>query len=125
MNNGDDAMEEESCDLALDFYQQALKKVPDPKHDWKISFHLYTAMGNVYFNMHDFENAVYCYNQALQCPDGTVAGHVWLSLGQAYCEIDETEKAKDALVNACMLEGKEIFNDDNQEYFQLIKDKVI
>jgi tetratricopeptide (TPR) repeat protein len=124
MDEGDNAMEEESCDLAISFYQQALEKVPAPKHDWEISFNIYTAMADTYFNMHDFENAVYCYNQALQCPDGTVNGYVWLGLGQSYLEIDETEKAIDALFSAWMLEGEEIFDGDNQEYFQLIKDKI-
>jgi tetratricopeptide (TPR) repeat protein len=123
MDNGDNAMEE-SCDTALAFYQQALEKIPEPRHNWEISLHVYTALGDVYFNMHDFENAVYCYNQALQCPEGTAVGYVWLCLGEAYCEIDETEKAINALFSAYMLEGEEIFEGDNQEYFQLIKDKI-
>jgi tetratricopeptide (TPR) repeat protein len=81
-------------------------------------------MGDVYFNMHDYENAVYCYNQALQCPDGTVNGYVWLGPGQSCTEIDATEKAINALMSAYMLEGEEIFEGDNQKYFQLIKDNI-
>ena len=124
MDNGDNAMEEENYGSALAFYQQALEKIPEPRHDWEISLHVYTAIGDVSFNLHDFENAIYYYNQALQCSDGTVNGYVWLGLGQAYLEIDETDKAKDALMSAYMLEGEEIFEGDNQEYFQLIKDLI-
>jgi tetratricopeptide (TPR) repeat protein len=124
MSNGDEAMEEESYDTALQFYQQALEQVPESKHDWEISLHIYTALGDVTFNLHDYESAIYYYNQALQCPDGTVNGYIWFGLGQAFIEIDETEKAKDALMSAYMLEGTEIFEDDNKEYFQFIEDLI-
>jgi tetratricopeptide (TPR) repeat protein len=124
MNNGDKAMEEESFDSAVTFYQQALEKIPEPKHDWEVSLHVYTALGDVYYNLKDFESAIYSYNQALQCPDGTVTGYVWLGLGQSYIEFDETEKAKDALMSAYLLEGEEIFEGDNREYFQLIEDLI-
>jgi tetratricopeptide (TPR) repeat protein len=124
MNNGDNAMEEESYDSALAFYQQALEKVPESKQDWEVSLHIYTALGDVSFNLQDFGSAVYYYNQALQCPDGTANGYVWLGLGQSYFEIDETDKAKDALMSAYMLEGEEIFEGDNHEYFRLIEDLV-
>lgn len=124
MDSGDSAMEEESLDSALACYQQALGKVPEPKHDWEMSLHVYTALGDVSFNLKDFESSVYYYNQALQCPDGTVNGYVWLGLGQSYIEVDETDKAKDALMSAYMLEGEEIFEGDNQEYFQFIEDIV-
>jgi tetratricopeptide (TPR) repeat protein len=124
LEKGDNAMEEESYDSALAFYQQALEKVPESKQDWEISLHIYTALGDVSFNLQDFESAVYYYNQALQCPDGTVNGYIWLGLGQSYFETDETDKAKDALMSAYMLEGEEIFEGDNHEYFRLIEDLV-
>ena len=124
MDNGDSAMEAESYDTAVAFYQQALDKIPEEKHDWEISLHVYTALGDAYFMMRDFENAIYSYNQALQCPDGTVNGYVWLGIGQAFFEIGEIDKAKNALLSAYMLEGEEIFEGGNQEYFQLIEDVV-
>jgi tetratricopeptide (TPR) repeat protein len=124
MDSGDNAAEEESYDSALSFYQQALEKIPEPKHDWEVSLHIYTALGDVSFNLHNFESAIYYYNQALQCLDGTATGYVWLGLGQSYLEIDETDKAKDALMSAYMLEGEEIFEGDNHEYFQFIEDLI-
>jgi len=124
LDMGDKAMEEESYDSAFDFYQRALEKVPDPKHDWEISLHVYTALGDVCLTLQEFESAIYYYNQALQCPEGTENGYVWLGLGQSYYEIDETDKAKDALLSAYMLEGEEIFEGDNQAYFQIIADLV-
>ena len=124
IDNGDNEMEKESFDSALQFYQKALEKIPEPKHDWEISLHVYTALGDVCFNLKDFGSASYYYNQALQCPDGTVNGYVWLGLGQSYIEIDETDKAKNALMNAYMLEGNEIFEGEGRQYFRFIEDIV-
>jgi len=124
IDNGDNEMEEEAYDAALTYYQRALEKVPDPKQDWEISLHIYTALGDVYYNMQDFENAIYSYNLALQCPEGTGNGYVWLGLGQAYFEMDETDKAEEALLSTYMLEGEELFEGDNSEYFRLIEDII-
>ena len=124
MDNGDNAMEKESYDSALEFYQQALGKIPEPKHNWEIGLHVYTALGDVSFNLKDFESAIYYYDQALQCPDGTATGYVWFGLGQAYLEINKTDKAKEALLSAYMLEGNEIFEGDNKQYFKFIEDEV-
>jgi len=124
MNDGDNAMEAESYDAALQFYQQALEKIPESKYDWEISLHVFTALGDICFNLKDFESANYYYNQALQCPDGLGNGYIWLGLGQSYLEIDETDKAKNALMSAYMLEGEEIFEGDNSAYFQFIEDLI-
>jgi tetratricopeptide (TPR) repeat protein len=124
MDNGDNSMEAESYNEASTFYQQALAKVPESKHDWEISLHIYTALGDVSFNLKDFESAIYYYNQALQCPEGTGAGYVWLGLGQAYFEVNEIDKSKEALLRAYMLEGDEIFEGVNRQYFRLIEEIV-
>ena len=77
-----------------------------------------------YFNLKDFINANHSYNQALQCPDSLENGYVWLGLGQSFFELEEKEKAKDAFMRAYMLEGKEIFNNQGYQYFDLIKSFV-
>jgi tetratricopeptide (TPR) repeat protein len=117
-------MEEESFDSALGNYQQALEKIPEPKHNWEVSLHVFTALGDVSFNLEEYEGAIYYYNQALQCPEGTGNGYVWFGLGQAYLEIDEEDNAKNALLSAYMLEGEEIFEGDNQQYFKFIEDLI-
>ena len=35
----------------MQFYQQALKKIPESKHNWEISLHVFTAWGDVCFNL--------------------------------------------------------------------------
>jgi hypothetical protein len=46
---------------------------------------------------------------SLQYPDEMESNYVWLGLGQSYIKIGETDKTKNALVSAYMLEGTELF----------------
>lgn len=106
---------------ALKKYIEALEHIPTPKNDYEIALHVYTALGDCYFNLKDFQNSCNNYNEALKCPDGLSHGYIWLGLGESYFELHEESKAQDALMSAYMLEGKEIFNGEEDKYFDLIK----
>lgn len=121
LQEGDSLMENEKYNDALSCYKKALDQVPNEKIDWEISLHIYTALGDCYFNLEDYESASHNYNLALQCPEGTVNGYVWFGYGQSLYELDNKDKAKDALMSAYMLEGEEIFEDSDEIYFELIK----
>lgn len=124
MEQGDDAMDEEGYATALAFYLQAVEKIPDEKTNWEIALHTYAALGDCYFKLKEYEQAVYSYHRALECPDGTGSGYVWFGTGKAYYEMEESAKAKNALMSAYMLEGKEIFAGEDRKYFALIKEQV-
>ncbi|TNG85077.1 tetratricopeptide repeat protein, partial [Testudinibacter aquarius] len=124
LERGDDLSEKTHFKTALVNYQRGLDKVPNPKADWEIALHLYTALGDCYFNLGEYEVSNDSYNQALKCPDALDNGYVWLGLGQSYYELDDKEKAKDALMSAYMLEGNEIFEEQDEKYFELIKQYV-
>jgi tetratricopeptide (TPR) repeat protein len=124
LEKGDEAFENSLNTSAQEYYHLALEAIPEPKTDWEIALHVHTASGDNAFNMEDYESAIYHYSQALQCPDGLSNGYVWLGLGQSYFEIDATEKAKDALMSAYMLEGKEIFDEVDDRYIQVIEDFI-
>jgi len=125
LERGDEKAEESLNSTALKYYLSALEKIPSPKTDWKISLHIYVALGDLFINMEQYENAVFHYELALHCPDGTSSGYVWLGLGQAYYELDDMEKAKDALMSAFMLEGEEIFQDYDSKYYNLIEVDIL
>ncbi len=118
---GDDLSERLLFKAALSHYQRGLDKVPNPQTDWEVSLHLYTALGDCYQNLGEFELANDSYNSALQCPDGLSNGYVWLGLGQSYYRLNNMEKAKDALMSAFTLEGHEIFEEEDEVYYDLIK----
>ncbi|EFI47299.1 tetratricopeptide repeat protein, partial [Segatella oris] len=91
---------------------------------WEIALHVYTALGDCCFNLGNYPTANSYYNKALLCPDAVECGYVWLGLGQSFYELENMEKAKDALMSAYMLEGKEIFEDVDEKYFNIIKDHI-
>jgi tetratricopeptide (TPR) repeat protein len=124
LEKGDEDMGKSKFQEALSTYLQGLEKIPSEKQQWEISLHLYTALGDCYFNLKDYPASNHSYNQALQCPDGLDNGYVWLGLGQSFFEMEEKEKAKDAFMSAYMLEGKEIFENQGWQYFDLIKSYV-
>ncbi|OFP29589.1 tetratricopeptide repeat protein [Segatella oris] len=124
MEQGDNASENEFLKSALKHYKRALVLLPFPKTDWEIALHVYTALGDCCFNLEDYSSANSYYNEALLCPDAVEYGYVWLGLGQSFYELGNMEKAKDALMSAYMLEGKEIFEDVDEKYFSIIKDNM-
>ena len=121
MEKGDNLCEQEHFKTALTHYQKGLDKVPEQKTNWEIALHLYTALGDCHFNLGDYELSNDSYNQALKCPGALDNGYIWLGLGQSYFELENQDKAKDSLMSAYMLEGEEIFDDQDKKYFELIK----
>lgn len=109
---------------ALKHYKNALSCIPIPKTDWEITLHVYVALADCYFNLGDYVLANSCYNNALLCPDATGYGYVWLGLGQTLYELGKIEEAKDALMRAYMLEGEEIFENEDKKYFDVIKEII-
>lgn len=121
MEKGDSASENDFFKSALKHYEEALALIPIPKTDWEIALHVYTALGDCCLNLEDYPQSNSYYNEALKCPDAVGYGYVWLGLGQSFYELENMEKAKDALMRAYMLEGKNIFEDEDDKYFDLIK----
>jgi tetratricopeptide (TPR) repeat protein len=124
LNDGDREAGELNYESALPFYELAESKLPVEKKDSSLALHIYTALGDCFFNLEEYEDAAHAYNQALQCSDGTGNGYVWLGMGQAFFELGQIDKARNALLSAYMLEGEEIFEDEDEKYFELITDLV-
>lgn len=124
LEQGDQYAETGQHNEAIKKYETALNLVPFQKENWEVSLHIYTAMADSYFNLGNYQQASNNYEQALKCPDGLDNGYVWLGLGEAFYELENMNKAKDALISAYMLEGEEIFEEEDGKYFFLIQDLI-
>lgn len=124
LEQGDQYVETGQHNEAIKKYETALNLVPFQKENWEVSLHIYTAMADSYFNLGNYQQASNNYEQALKCPDGLDNGYVWLGLGEAFYELENMNKAKDALISAYMLEGEEIFEEEDGKYFFLIQDLI-
>lgn len=124
LEQGDQYAETGQHNEAIKKYETALNLVPFQKENWEVSLHIYTAMADSYFNLGNYQQASNNYEQALKCPDGLDNGYVWLGLGETFYELENMNKAKDALISAYMLEGEEIFEEEDGKYFFLIQDLI-
>ncbi len=121
---GDVYAGKEQFGSAISVYQQALDLLPSPKTNWEAATWLYVALADAYFNKQEFNQAMDAYQKALMCPDGTMNPYVWFSIGLVYFEWDNMPQAKEQFMRAYMLDGKDIFEDQDPAYFALIKEEA-
>ena len=121
---GNDLVDEDDFEGALEKFQCALDLLPEPKAQWEAALWLYASMGDMYLFTEDFEAAKENFFNALNCPDGQESGFVHLRLGESLLELGEEDKAVDHLLKAYMLEGPEIFSEEEEKYFDFLKSKV-
>ncbi len=123
-SNGDKMVEKGEFDKAIQDYKRALDLVPPPKNTWDTSTWIYTALGDTYFLKSDYKEAIEYFYNAMNCPDGLNNPFILLRLGQSLYNVDEKTKAKEYLLRAYMLEGLEIFQEEDDKYLQLILNDI-
>lgn len=111
-------------DAAIKKFEQALAIVPTPKTDYEASLWLYASIGDMYFSKGDHENSADNFYNALNCPDGQVNAFVHLRLGEDLFELKQKDESLDHLLRAYMLEGKEIYDGENEKYFEFLSSNV-
>lgn len=121
---GNQLAEANDFDAATNKYEEALTLLPLPKNEQEEAMWLYASIGDMYFYKDDYESSADYFYNALNCPDGQVNGFVHLRLGEDLFEMEQKDKALDHLLRAYMLEGKEIFNGEDEKYFEFLSEKV-
>ncbi|MBQ2983024.1 MAG: tetratricopeptide repeat protein [Lachnospiraceae bacterium] len=121
---GDNFIEEGDINEAIDKYKKALELIPNPKYEWEASTWVYGALGDAYYLNDQYEEAIVCLAEVLKCPDGLENPFIILRIGQCYFEIENYDKAEEYLLQAYMLEGEEIFEDEEEKYMDLIRNKI-
>lgn len=58
----------------------------------------------------------------LNCPDGQANPFVQLRLGETLYELGDKEGAKEHLFSSYMLEGKDIFEEENPKYLRFLEE---
>ncbi|MDB4292825.1 tetratricopeptide repeat protein [Maribacter sp.] len=98
--------------------------VHSPKTDWEASAWLFTSIGDVFYSGDNLEAAMASYYDALNCPDVMGNAYIHLSLGQVQYELKEHDKSRASFLRAYMLEGDDIFEDEDPKYFDAIRDLI-
>jgi tetratricopeptide (TPR) repeat protein len=123
---GDSLAEKGKYDKAIETYNTALELIPLPRENWDAATWLYAAVGDAYFLKKDWENALNCFMDAQKCPDGLGNPFLCLRIGQCFYETGNFKNAESYLLQAYMLDGKDIFENDECEakYFEAIKSLI-
>ncbi|HEY9256467.1 hypothetical protein [Chitinophaga sp.] len=116
--------DEENYDAALAKFTEALALLPDPKHEWEASTWLNASIGDMLFLKADYAAAANSFFDALNGPDAQAIGFVQLRLGECLYEEKQEEQALEHLLRAYMLEGAEIFAEEDSKYLDFLRARV-
>lgn len=106
---------------AIEKFKQALFLLPDG--NWQCQAYAYAGIGENYLAMENYEKALkafyQCYTEeTLDNP------YVLLNMGICFYELGELQKARNFLISAYMVEGEDIFLEENEKYFAVIQDLI-
>lgn len=113
-------------DKALEIWKRALDLILEPKKRISETVWFLTSIGDIYFLQGKYEEAFDNFEDARNNLSGEGINNpfILLRLGQSAFELEKKELATENLLRAYMLEGKEIFEEDDKKYFEFLKSNV-
>lgn len=121
---GNGFIESEHYDEAILKFEEALNLVPNPQSDWEASTWLNASIGDCYFMKNNFKKSLNFFLDAYNGPDGVGNPFINLRIGESYFELEVSDKAREFLLRAYMLEGDDIFEEEDDKYLNHIKDLI-
>ena len=120
---GNDEIENENFEHAIGWFSKALEIIPEPKSKWEATGWLNASIGDAYFYLHNYAEGIKCLHKAYDIygPDD-VNPFVLLRLGQCYFHLNNEAMSKDYLLQAFLMEGEELFEDETL-YFDFLRSK--
>lgn len=119
-DEGSDFEDEGDAVSAMNAYVRALELLPTPRTQWEGATLMYAALGDTLLFLERHDEAHRAFQLALQSPKGTENGYIWLRLGDNHKASGRTGEALKAFTSAYMLEGADIFeeNDEDLEWLE-------
>lgn len=122
---GDVWFEKEDYLKAIEIWQKGLDSLKKPINLQSEAVWFYTSIADAHFMLGNYEKAYECLINAKSnvSGDGLFNPFILMRLGQCCYELND-ENAKEYLLRAYMLAGKEIFESDDEKYFKYIEDII-
>ncbi len=120
----DDFLVEGNTNDAYRKYKEALDIIPEPKTSYETATWIFVSIGDLYFKNQQYDMARDYFFEAKNCPNGVSNPYVLFRLGQSLVETNDIEQAKEFLLRAYMLVGDDIFWDEDEKYYDVIKELV-
>ena len=105
-------------------YKEALDIIPEPKTSYETATWIFVSIGDLYFKSGQYDMARDYFFEAKNCPNGVSNPYVLFRLGQTLVETQDNNQAKEFLLRAYMLVGDDIFWDEDEKYYNVIKDLI-
>lgn len=105
-------------------YKEALDIIPEPKTSYETATWIFVSIGDLYFKNGQYDKARNYFLEAKNCPNGVSNPYVLFRLGQTLVETNENSKAEEFLLRAYMLVGEDIFWDEDEKYYNVIKEMI-
>ena len=129
---GNQLEKEEQYEEAILVWEGGLKLIPEPQQFYSETIWFLAAIGDVYFKKELYAKAHGYFDKARGNVSGEGYGNpfIMLRLGECSLEIGDEKNAIEYLLRAYMMEGREIFEpdedgeDDGQKYFDFLKTHV-
>ena len=121
--DGEDLFENEDFEEAIAKWNAALALLPEPKGKWEAALWLYTALGDGYRNIGDFDKALAAFNAAYEGVEGSTNPYVLYSIGATLYDLDRKDEAVVPLLKAYEMEGEEIFEEEGELYLAFLDEK--
>lgn len=117
---------------AIEAWQRGLGLIPEPQQFYSETVWFLAAIGDVYFQQGQYEQAHECFDKARGNLSGAGYGNpfIMLRLGECCLEIGDEKNALEYLLRAYMFEGRDIFEadengeDDGAKYFDFLRTHI-
>lgn len=120
-DKGNSLMETGDFKQALSVFETAFTLIPQPKEEWEVTSWVYAAIGDAYFFMENYTLALNAFMSAMTCLDDFSNPFIPLRIGQCFYETGQLDKGKEYLLRAYMLEGDELFEEEDVKYLNFLK----
>ena len=120
----DDFLDEGNTKEAYRKYKEALDIIPNPKTSYETATWIFVSIGDLFFKNKQYDMARDYFFEAKNCPNGVSNPYVLFRLGQSLVETQDNNQAREFLLRAYMLVGDDIFWDEDEKYYNVIKDLV-
>jgi tetratricopeptide (TPR) repeat protein len=124
IDQGDEFLNADDFPQALELYGQALSLIPEPRYQYEIALPAFTALGEALFFSGRYPDALSAFREAAKSPGGIENPLVHLRMGETYYELGDFERAADALTRAYMLEGRTLFDGEDEKYFSFLASRL-
>lgn len=117
---------EEKCEYekAFNKYEKAFQMIPEDIEEYDISSLILVSMGDIRFLQGNYSDAKNYYFDAMNYTSGISNPYILFNLGKCFYLQSDFERAKEYFIRAYMMDGMNLFCDENNKYFQLIEELV-